>query len=447
MGNNSARELTSNNEFNNLGPSMSSSGGSGQDVAQQGPTTAISLKINGKDLGSKVIALQWESFVNTGYSISFILEDSYFSQANDIIQNSIYPKAKNEPLEIKFRLINSDTRKTEERIAYITDVNTTGELNAGKTIIKACDPPTWLLSAGKGDGKAFKGNITKVIKQVVTDYASDIELEVTETKDNKENIWWMMRMDPKTFISSLLSWSSPLTDKKTNWLIASVDKKLIIKQQHEMESYSEDYGEFVVNSKTNKLSDVKKVELLSNNFMSVLQSKITTSGISAVTGQFIDKVINPKVSTISDSNTENKLNTLDSSDQDLSFKKSSKEWSTHIESIPEFSGGEIGLTYANYIDGNARNTYLQLLPYAMRAKIIVNGDYRIHNSSKLGVSKLFLSMFAFNDDETPYFLHGNWLVYGFIHKYTIRNGWFTELYVYRLDFDATAKKVKSKDSE
>lgn len=443
---NSARELTSNDEFNNLGNSISNSGNSDHHIAKQGPNTVISMKINGNELGNKVIALQWESFVNTGYSISFVIDDSYFLHANDIVQNSIYPKAKNEPLEVKFKLINGDTERTEERTAYITDVNTTGELNTGRTIIKACDPPTWLLSAGKGDGKAYKGNLTKVIKQVVSEYASAVNLEITETKDNKENTWWMMRMDPKTFISSLLTWSSPLTSKKTNWLISSVDKKLIIKQQHEMESNSDNYGIFVVNSKSGGSSDVRKIELLSNNFMSVLQTKIVTSGISAVTGQYIDKVINQKASTVDDLNTENKLNTLDQSDQDLSFKKSNKEWSTHIESIPEFSGGELGITYSDYIDGNARNTYLQLLPYTMRAKLVVNGDYRIHNSSKLGVSKLFISMFQF-DGEKPYYLHGNWLLYGFTHKYTIKHGWFTELYIYRLDFDAKAKKVQSRQRE
>jgi molybdenum cofactor biosynthesis protein B len=40
----------------------------------------------------------------------------------------------------------------------------------------------------------------------------------------------MMKMDPKTFIASLLEWSSSITPKKSTWVVASVDHEIRIKE-------------------------------------------------------------------------------------------------------------------------------------------------------------------------------------------------------------------------
>jgi len=43
-------------------------------------------------------------------------------------------------------------------------------------------------------------------------------------------------------------------------------------------------------------------------------------------------------------------------------------------------------------------------------------------------------------DNSPYFLDGDWLVYGFHHIVT-RGHWYTDVFCARLDYDSSAVKV------
>lgn len=401
---------------------------------------------DGSNLRLYVKSLEWKSFINSGYIVRIRLFDAWLNRLQGLMRDKILNDARSKPTKLKFRLVydDRDDSRTNYVTAYITDIGANGVLRDNVLEFIAIDPPTWILNAGGSDGKAYKGKISNVVKQVVAEYSKDIgniDVEMSETNDNSTNIWWMMRMDPKTFIMSLLEWSSPTTDSKSNWVVASKDEKIIIRQHDELIASATNLGDFIIGSndlgENNQDKYIKSYELLSNNFISVTQSKLITSGISSVTGQYIDKIINPKVATVDDSNTNNKVNTSISRDQ--GFKKSEKDWSTHIISIPEFSGGELGINYNDYIDGYARNLYINMLRMVMRMRITIIGHQGIDDSSKIGGMKL--KIIANNLDQEPYFFSGDWIVYGFHHKYTHGGGWLTDLYIYRIDYNSTAKEV------
>ena len=338
--------------------------------------------------------------------------------------------------KVKFKLKWSAGDETQERTAFMTTLSASGKQEAGTIEFIAIDPPSYYLNEGTADGKAYKGNVSSVIKQVVNEYAPNIKLEVTETDDNKENIWYMMRQDPKTFIRSMLDWSAGVTPKKTHWVIASVDEKLVIKEEAELES--KDYGVYHVNRNGTTGKDALHYEVLADNFISPLQTKLITSGISAISGEFLDKVSDSGEQKVfvKDENTQNKVNVNITPTQ--GFKKPDKKWATAVMAIPEHNAGELGVQYSKYIDGRARGLFLNMLNLVMRMKLKVTGEHMFDDSSKLGVAKCTVSWKDI--DEEPYFLAGKWLIYGFHHVMTV-NMWTTDIYLARLDFDASAKKV------
>ena len=281
----------------------------------------------------------------------------------------------------------------------------------------------------------YEGNVSKVIKEVVNEYAPGIELEISETDDNETNVWPMMRQDPKTFIQSLLDWSSSLVGQKqaSAWIVASVDEKIVIKQLHELES--QNLGVFTASFST-KNNDLKDFHLVSNVFVANIQTELITHGISAVSGKYLDRQTTEEFTVISDENTSSKINTKINSK--LGFNKPEGDRSTSIMAVPELNGGEIGIKYEEYIGGRARNTYINMLPNVMRIKLSVYGNYTFDDSSKLGASVITLNWR--DTDETPYFLSGNWILYGFNHVMEKGKGWNTDLYCYRIDHNASAKQ-------
>jgi hypothetical protein len=246
----------------------------------------------------------------------------------------------------------------------------------------------------------------------------------------------MMRQDPKTFIRSLLDWSSSVTPKKTHWIVASVDEKIVIKEQAALTP--NDLGVYHVNRNGTTGKDAIDYELLADNFISPLQTKLITSGISAISGEYLDKISDADEQKVfvKDETTPNKVNVDITPTQ--GFKKPDKKWATSIISIPEHNAGDLGIPYSKYIDGRARGLYLNMLNLVMRMRIRVTGEYALDDSDKLGVSKCTLSWKDLEGE--PYFLSGKWLIYGFHHIMTT-SMWTTDIYLARLDYDATAKKV------
>ena len=403
----------------------------------------VEVKIDGgKNIGAQLLAFEWKAFVNSGYIIRAKFSDPYFRIFKEIGATKSYlSKARNGPTEVTFKIgwRGGDPGKetmSETRLAYISDLDQYGRFDHAQFEFVAVDPPSFWLNAGFGEGKVYKGNITKVIKDVVSDFAPDINVQVTETDDDKNGIWPMMRQDPKSFIQSMTDWSANLVPDKTQWLTVSKDTDLYIKEQSDLLANKKHYGHYNIAFNADKANDIRDFALLTNNFLSIYQNSVVTQGISTVSGKFIDKKTDNEKVEIKDDNTSNKINTK--IDQDKGFNKPTCKWATSINAIPEHSAGDIGVKYEDYIGGRARQLYLNMLPMVMRLKVSLDGDPKYDDPSKIGVSTLTLNWKDFNDED--FFLSGKWIVYGFHHKVTPQD-WTVDVYLYRLDHNASAKPI------
>lgn len=392
---------------------------------------------DGPDIGDKFTRLEWSSFVNGGYVIRAQVSDPYFDVLKNLAINGYLNKGRQEPTDVRFKVRWAGGDSTDLRLAYMTDLQCISGTNAAELDFMSIDPPSWLLNAGSADGRIYTGKISTVIRQVIKDFAPTIEdVEVTETTDNDKNTWYMMRQDPQTFIRSILDWGAGVTPQHTHFIVASVDKSIKIREQADLQSTP--FGIYYINRPDNTGNDAIEVEMLSDNFVSPMQTKLITSGISAISGEFLDKVsdIGQMKVVVKDETTPNKVNVSIGPKQ--GFKKPEQDWASSIKSVPEHSAGDVGVPYSKYIDGRARGLFLNMLNLVMRMRVRVTGDARLSDSSLLGVSTATLSWAGL--DGEPYFLSGNWLVYGFRHTVT-QEHWWTDLYLARLDFDADAKDV------
>jgi hypothetical protein len=400
----------------------------------------------GTDLSKFCIFCRWTSMVNGGYALYARFVDPNLSAFQSITNEKYLMDARKEPLEVKWKfkwtVMQGQPKETEERTGFLTDLDAKippGSQTAGYFEFIAIDPPTWHLNKGDGDGSVWEGEVSTVIKDVIGQYAPGIEPDIGKSDDNKKNQWWMHRQDPKTFIMSLLDWSASVTKKQTQWVVASVDKKIVIKEQAELES--DFFGEYAVNSSGNAAENVLKWHVLEQNYLSNLQTVLNTAGISAVSGLYCDQNNEPTKDKVQvrDDRTSNKKNVDIEADQGFSKPDNTDLGWTFVMGIPEDSAGLVGKKYQDYIDGRPRATFLNMLNMLMRMQITVAGNPKVHDSSKLGVSTVNLQWV--DVDGAPFAFNGKWLVYGFEHYFTTDRQWYTNLYIARLDQDADAKKV------
>ena len=407
------------------------------------------VRINGgKDVGQWVDLLKWSSFINGGYVVYARFYDPTLKVFSDIMDSKYLADARKEPLPISFSLrwgveSSLDQAETDTRVAYITNVvslNTDSAGSSGYFEFVAIDPPSWWLNYGDSDGAAYTGSVHQVITRIVNKYAPNIKLEISSTTDSSTNTWHQMRQVPKDFILSLLDWSSSVTNNRTSWVVASVDEKLIIKEQAELKSA--DFGEYSINTNYPGAHNCIRWEVLSDNYLTSLQTAMDSSGISAVSGLYVSKDDTNPVrdkAIVSDNNTQNKRN-IQLTDEQSFAKPTNLErgWSS-IRSIPEDSAGAVGVNYQDYIDGRARGIYINMLYGLFRMKIRVYGSPKVSDSSQLGVSKVTVRMHDAGGD--PYIYDGSWMCYGFEHIYDRDNRWYTDLYISRFDHDAASQKI------
>jgi hypothetical protein len=430
-------------------------------------------KAQTEDLGNWFTRFEWASFLNSGYIIRARIKDPHWDILKKLAVDYRYLySGKRKPVRCEYELSwPSDQQQltTGRHIAYVTDVDGTGIPTTGHMEFIAIDPPSYWLNAGDSAGRMYKGKLTTVIKQVVNDYFIQPnkpfdggDVSVSDTTDSDQNKWWMMRMDPKTFIISLMDWSSSVTKQKTNWIITCsgmLEKgPPSIRVMEQAARKPINYGTYIIDTRPPTASDSPSFEFLSNNMITVFQRQLITQGISSVSEKFYDRWVDvpkphdtanhsgPCVVHVHDENTDQKWKAKVKVQQafDKPYASSSAEgkpheWSTSIMSVPQFTAGDLGITYDKYIDGRARQLYLDTLYMSMRIKVRVTGDSSkelafCHN---LG-SKLKLGWITSHGEV--YFLGGDWLVYGFHHIITRRN-WMTDLYCYRLDWNAKAREA------
>lgn len=388
--------------------------------------------------------------MNGGYIVKAKLLDNLNNILTKLIENGYLEKSRIEPLIIKFKMKAGHDGKypqsaTKEQIAIVISLRSNGDIPQNNLEFIAIDPASWYLNIGKASGKAYTGKVSQVIRKVVEEYAPKLDLEISETIDNENNKFWMYRQDPKTFIKSLIDWSSSVTQNKTQFIMGSDGNKLVIKEQAEFQSKPRAFYNFW----TSETDSLLKWDMSATNTPAMFE-KAVTQGMSTVSGQYFDKITdqNEEKVFVKDSTTINKLNAKTNMKQSFTSPDDSAGtdqvgWSV-VKAVPEiYSAGDIGLQYDDYLDGRARNIWLNAMPKNLKLKISVWGHGEWSESIGLGSDTVFLKFArepSESDDSKRYIYDGNWIVYGFHHRMK-RGSWFTDLYIYRNDFDAKAQKV------
>lgn len=418
---------------------------------------SVEFKLDGKEINMDAVQhFEWTAFLNAGYRIHAVFKD--WAQDNfdkEVIQN-LLKKGRNskEGLDVEFRIWQDfnqkEGEKTELRKAKVTTIESAvvGDLSATVLEIVAIDPASWYLNKGKSEGRAFKGKISDVIKEVVEEYSEGVDVEIDDTKDNKNNWWHMFRLDPKTFICSLVEWGSAVTNDGTPLVIQSQDDKFICKEWSKLKPPDKITSKkpFVISVKSGKNTEYSttcKLKVLSNNILSVAANRLYCGSISATTGMYIDKQnssLKEEQRYVNDEYTSSKLipNPLS---QDQSYKKpdDDSEESTFITTIPEFNNGDLGLKYHDYAIGRAKDWWTKLIYMTLRVKVTVEpGDTDFDDVKALGCAPIKLAMSDLKD--MPYYLDGKWILYGYKHMLASAR-YVTELYLSRLDYDATGQPI------
>jgi hypothetical protein len=421
----------------------------------------VSISINGgQELGGWFNKFEWKAMVNGGYIVRCKLLDVDNIILQDIATNYYLQKGCNEPVKVVFEIshpgVVGENSTTGKYLAYLTDLDARGTNKSSSLEFVAVDPPSFWLNAGAASGKVYTGSVKTVIKQVLDEWFAGPdkgEVKVSDTVDSEQNKWWMMRQDPKTFIRSLLDWSAKLTKKQTNWIVSSdgaVSDGNSIHIEEQAAKEVKFVGVFSMNVNTPGGNDVVNFEYMGDTFISPFQKAIITQGISSVSEKYFDRTTDT-LHTGDDKecivhahweNTPNKYNVVLSDKQahhkpsnaDINSSVDDKKWiwSTSAWMVPEHNAMDVGKKYAEYIDGRARGMYLDMLPLVMRIKFRCFGIAvpNLNCAHNLGVSWLTMKWMQVAPKIQPYFLSGDWMIYGYHHIIT-RGHWFTDIYCHR----------------
>lgn len=413
-----------------------------------------------EDIGPFLSSFEYKAMVNGGYIIRGKFFDTNFNRLDTLIDSGYFDNTRDasKSVKVRFKLKwgpDGEARypesATKQRIACLLTLKHSSSDSSDKGLLEfvAIDPPSYYLNMGDAGGQAYKGRASDVIRQVINDYAPNIKLTISQTTDDEQNKWWLHRQDPKTFISSIIDWSSSITRQKTHWMFNPKDFRLELKEQADYESKQRAYYTLLTDKNH---SDVKTWDLLSDHGLSLTQTKLVTQGISAISGQYLDKITDADERKLfaKDSRTTNKL--IARTRPDRSFTKPPDGsgigpprvgWSS-VSGIPEiWSAGDIGLNYEDYIDGRPRGMFLNMINSVMRAKFTIIGHGEWSDCDGLGVDTVYLHWTkgkASFDNKPHYWMTGNWIVYGFHHKLS-RAFWYTDLYCARFDHDSLSRKV------
>lgn len=442
--------------------------GSGQAPVENTTTPVIKLS-------DEIVSFNWKSLVNKGFIVTFKVRDVAHSLLKEVIEGAsdddkydnvlsyLRIGRQNNPdnqLMIKFRIRWDKGATTPWRHALVADIRARGLDNYDGTFaITAVDPISYYLNLGDASGQIFRGKIggdNGVIKQVINQYVPptiggfSIKSVVDDTTDTEYN-HQMMRQDPKTFIKSLIEWSSSLNSDKVSWLIqvGEISKDAanpsdgeskstfnINVVKNSTDSVDGPNGEYISFKYGGKQSDILSWEFIGENDIAVVSNRLFSSSISAATGAVIER-------DVVDENTGNKFNPPLTDIRGFTKPNQVDKGATFIQPIPEFSSGqELGIDYRQYIDGRARQQYMDMLRGVMRLKVSVMGEPKLFDTSQLGLTLINIKWHSDNRDdpgESERFLTGPWILYGWEHVCTPKGSWKTNIFLNRLDYDSDAK--------
>lgn len=421
------------------------------------------------EVGYSVAWAQWSAFMNGGYVVRFKLQDPHTGTLSKFIGLGLLEWSRETRMYIRFRFgwgkftYGGATDKlawTTPRFAIITRIDGLGiDASNFNVEIEAIDPSSWYLNRGTASGRAYRGKIggsvsgsklenprNGVIAQCILDYTEKIDVVVGDTIDSANNVWYMMRMEPKTFILTLMEWSSGITEYRTPWIVQSQDNCIVIKEMATLTAPNDHNGvPFVgrhieVNGAQHGLTEILPggITMLNNPLLTIVQSRLYTAGMSAVTGKYNDRVTALEHVVVNDLNTPHKLNANITQDRGFSKPLDQHDWSTFIESIPEHNNFDVGVKYWEYMSGRAIDYFIKMLCTVMRIRVKIVGDPNFDDVRILGPGSVHLSMF--DKDGKAHMLSGEWMVYGFCHIFR-PGAWETNLYLCRLDWNAVAKHI------
>ncbi len=430
--------------------SMTSQPNEVQKTTPQTATVSIFFdydEIRDVDLGLGIIKFEFKAMLNGGYIVRAAITDIRFNYLRRLIKAGYFKNARKDPTLIRFELNDGsgdsevDINKTKMQTAILLSINVkTRGFDESRIEFVAIDPASWFLNRGVAKGSVYKGKLSTVISNIIEEYTrGQIKYEVTETEDSDQNKWYMMRMDPKTWIGSVMEWASAITKTKTNFIIESDGFNFSIREQGLIPSKERGFYESFTG-----VNEIKESELLIDNALSLVEARLLTHGCSAVAGTYIENV------PVDDSTTTKKqLARVPESESDMphSFfkpdldnKAINSTGYSRVDSIPEiYSGGELGIEYNNYIDGRARGMYLAMVNNLIRTRIRVRGQASLFDSKGLGVDTMYIRWMDTFERGEYYWYTGNWLLYGFNHVLE-KGAWYTELYLSRFDMDANGIK-------
>jgi hypothetical protein len=411
----------------------------------------------GKDYGYLFRSFEFKGMVNNGYIIRAKLFDAHYNLLNALIEEGYFKETRKRPVPVRFRIKSGDAgrypesaTRTQTAILLSLDV-VGGPEDVGNIEFIAIDPPSWFLNMGDAAGSVWKGRVDQVIRKVVQQYAPGVGVDVSRTTDSEENKWWMMRQDPKTFLGSLMDWSSSITLRKTQWLVEMDGYDMSIKEQGLIQSTQRAFYRYF---DTKDMDTIREIGLRADNALSVVQTKLIAQGTGAISGQYLDRITDQGERSVfvKDQRTENKQIARITGEQGFTKPPDAGPplvgW-TSISSIPEiYSAGDLGVQYEDYIDGRPRAMWLNMTNALLRVKFTVLGHGEWSECRGMGVDTVFVKWTAGKKDgsdaDSPpkkwWWITGNWIIYGFHHRVD-RSRWMTDLYCARFDWDAAAQKV------
>jgi hypothetical protein len=426
-----------------------------------GSSMQLEVSYGGIDLSRHIQDIEYKAMLNGGELFRVITRNPERTIMRQVIEDYFNnSRAKDEVPKIKFKWswdkLEDGPKWTEVQEMAVVSMEPYDEnVENPKTEIIAVDVPSYNLAGGGASGEVFEGKVKQVLEKVIKKYGRGVTPDIkSETTDSETNIWHMNRMDPQTFILSLLEWSSVATEKKTEWFVYPDQDKMIIVQQADMKSKHRSTYDFRgLGGDASQPAQILNHQGLGDSILRMYRHNVITSGISATSGAYYDKITDEDkdIVHVGDKQTSNKFKAEVSSPN--TFKRPSADWKppdnfvgwTYAPSIPENSAGDVGIKYKKYIDGVARDTYLKLNNMLNRCRFRIYGHHIWTGSEGLGVDtiKIIVESKIGEEDQMKdhYWMHGTWIVYGY-HHFVTRSTWYTDLYCARLDTDADAKSVK-----
>ena len=424
-----------------------------------------------QSVGRRITEIFFSGAYNGGLQAKITIYDTDAQRWEAFMRNVWFPKSLREDIKVNFRIYyesgeypKSSTRYIEMSL-YKVNLRARGSVGGVLVDFYAMNTADKDLSYGYSSGKAYKGRISDVLKQVIAEHTT-IPVKVTPTLDNKENYWYMLRQRPPRFIRQLLEFGTSFTKSKTQmvygvWQYGPQEKiPPLISITPQGEIKPKNLGKY-----TN--ANINLIYSIHNEDYIAYMNKLTSSGISTLTGDYLDVKADPKEIYVfaKDSNTSTKIlagypkpHGHSKQNDTVGFLKGM----SNIKTPPElYNDGSVGYLYKDYVKNRSMNMYLNHCHNLVHARIEFPGIGLLDNTIGLGTDTIYVEYTRPSKEGTQpadkvldspegidekHFWTGNWTLMAFEHRWNIDDkSWNTILDCSRFTTDTNAIRFSSKD--